>query len=76
MICYRPPDIPQAIFKCNFMMKRVRGNKMRNLYQLFFKKLDNFASAKVTYPDANEKPLLRLCSAELAGATETSVLDG
>lgn len=31
---------------------------------------------KITYPDAKEKPLLELCSAELGGATETSVLDG
>lgn len=35
-----------------------------------------FAPTKVTYPDAKEKPLLTLCSTELAGATETSVLDG
>lgn len=31
---------------------------------------------KLTHPDVKENPLLVLCSAELAGATEASVLDG
>lgn len=30
---------------------------------------------KLNHPDAKEKPLLVFCSAELAGATETSGLD-
>lgn len=34
--------------------------------------VDNFQ--KMTHPDAKENPLLVLCSAEPAGATETSVL--
>lgn len=55
-----------------------KGSNKQNeqIVPAFVFELHDLASTKITYPGAKEKPLLEICSAELAGATETSVLEG